>query len=77
MKRPLTLRLRRRSRTGSDGQGLPGGEVTGTVQVDRKRVLASRQLHRAMVEHLQADRPIEMSVILAAHFADGSVVMLG
>lgn len=30
-----------------------------------------------MVEHLQADRPIEMSVILAAHFADRSFVVLG
>jgi hypothetical protein len=37
----------------------------------------SRRLHRAMVEHLQTGGEIEMSVVLAAHFADGSIVNFG
>ena len=46
------------------------------AKVDRKRALTSRRLHRAMVEQLQAGGAIEMSVVLVAHFADGSVVNL-
>jgi hypothetical protein len=47
------------------------------AKVDRKRALTSRRLHRAMVQHLQAGGEIEMSMVLAAHFADGSVVNFG
>jgi hypothetical protein len=47
------------------------------AKVDRERALTSRRLHRAMAEHLQTGGEIEMSVVLAAHFADGSLVNLG
>lgn len=44
---------------------------------DRKRALTSRRLRRAVVDHLATGQKIEMSVIVAAHVANGSTITFG
>ena len=44
------------------------------AKFDRERPLTSRRLHRAMVDHIVSGQTIEMSIVLVAHFADGSCV---